>query len=63
MLSGRVSSEILRKITRSKIPIVVSRSAPTDIVIELCRKFGITLIGFVRGKKMNIYSGDERIEY
>jgi len=61
MLSGRVSSEILHKIIKAKIPIIISRSAPTYQVVEKCRELGITLIGFVRGPKMNVYSGEDRI--
>ena len=60
--SGRVSSEILLKIARSEIPVLVSRSAPTDVAIDLADKLGITLIGFVRGKRMNIYTHVERIQ-
>lgn len=62
LTSGRISSEILQKAFRCKIPIIISRSAPTNIAIELCRKKDITLIGFARGSKMNIYSGIHRID-
>ncbi|MFC1770316.1 formate dehydrogenase accessory sulfurtransferase FdhD [Candidatus Margulisiibacteriota bacterium] len=59
--SGRVSSEILIKCLRLKVPIVVSRSAPTAAVVEMAQKFNITLLGYVRGTKANIYTGEERI--
>lgn len=59
--SGRVPAEIIYKTIFAKIPIIISRSAPTGSAIELARKANITLIGFARGKKMNIYSGEERI--
>ena len=60
--SGRLSSEILHKAAACGAPIVVSRSAPTDRCVALARERGITLIGFARGRRMNIYSGGERIE-
>lgn len=61
IISGRASSEMLLKTARSGIPILVSRSAPTDMAIELADKLGITLIGFVRGKRMNIYTHGHRL--
>lgn len=60
--SGRVSSEILLKTARCGIPILVSRSAPTDLSINLANRLGITLIGFVRGRRMNIYTHERRID-
>lgn len=62
LTSGRVSSEILLKTARCGIPILVSRSAPTDLSINLANRLGITLIGFVRGKRMNIYTYERRID-
>ncbi len=59
--SGRLSSEILHKAAACGLPILVSRSAPTDRCVALARERGITLIGFARGRRMNIYSGSERI--
>lgn len=59
--SGRVSSEILLKAARGNIPVLVSKSAPTDMGIKLAADLGITLIGFVRGKRMNIYVNDWRV--
>jgi FdhD protein len=61
LLSGRLSSEITVKTIRSNIPVLVSRAAPTDLSVEIARKANITLIGFLRGQHMNIYSGTERI--
>ena len=62
LTSGRVSSEILLKIARRKVPIIISVSAPTDVAVDLADSMGITLAGFVRGKKMNIYTHDWRIK-
>ena len=62
LTSGRVSSEILFKIAKRDIPIMVSRSAPTDIAIRAATDMGITLVGFVRGKRMNIYANEWRVK-
>ncbi|MFC2012745.1 formate dehydrogenase accessory sulfurtransferase FdhD [Chloroflexota bacterium] len=59
--SGRVSSEILLKVARRDIPVLVSRSAPTDLGIKLANDLGVTLVGFVRGERMNVYSHERRI--
>ena len=61
MVSGRISSEILLKSVRSGIAIVASRAAPTSLAVEFAEKAGITLVGFVRGRRMNIYSNAGRI--
>jgi FdhD protein len=60
--SGRTSSEILFKAAGSGIPVLISKSAPTDMGVELAQELGITLIGFVRGGGMNVYAGRERID-
>ena len=59
--SGRVSSEILLKVAKRNIPILISKSAPTDLGVKLANDLGVTLVGFVRGKRMNVYSNDWRI--
>ena len=59
--SGRVSSEIVLKVARRDIPLLVSKSAPTDVGIKLAKDLGVTLIGFARDKRMNIYANDWRI--
>lgn len=56
LTSGRISSEMLIKVAKRGIPLIVSRSAPTSLSVELAKKLNITLIGFARGEKMNIYS-------
>jgi FdhD protein len=60
--SGRVSSEILLKVAKMNIPILVARSAPTDLAIALAEDLNISLVGFARGDRLNIYSGPERIK-
>ncbi len=59
--SGRVSSEILLKVNKRGIPVLVSKSAPTSLGVRLAADLGVTLIGFVRGKRMNVYANDWRI--
>jgi len=59
--SGRLPSEIIIKIARIGIPIAVSRTAVTSLAIKIGQNAGITLIGFVRGRKFNIYTHPERI--
>lgn len=59
--SGRVSSEILIKAARSRTILVVSKSAPTDLAVKLAGDLGITLVGFARGSRMNVYSNEWRI--
>lgn len=59
--SGRISSEVLLKVQKCRIPIIISRSAPTNQAVRLAREMHITLIGFARGDKMNIYSQEQRV--
>ncbi len=59
--SGRISSEILLKAARRSIPIIISRSAPTSLAVKLAARLGVTTIGFVRGRRMNIYANSWRV--
>jgi len=59
--SGRISSEILLKVTRRNIPIIISKSAPTDLGVKLANDLGITLLGFARGKRVNVYTNSWRM--
>ncbi len=61
LASGRLSSEIVSKCARSGIPALVSRAAPTSLAVAFARKAGLTMIGFARGDRMNIYTGRARI--
>jgi len=63
LTSGRVSSEIVLKVAKRNIPILISKSSPTNIGVKLAHNLGITLIGFVRGKKMNVYSHPWRMSH
>lgn len=59
--TGRVSSEMLLKTLKAKVPMIISRSAPTDLAVKLAQEYNVTLVGFVRGERMNIYHDDNRV--
>ncbi len=59
--SGRLSSEIVLKAVRVGIPILASISAPTSLGVSLATQLGVTLIGFMRGSKCNIYTHPKRL--
>lgn len=61
--SGRVSSEIIIKVLKQKFPILISRSAPTSTAVKIAQKKNLTLIGFTRGNRYNVYHGINRIKY
>ncbi len=61
LATGRLSAEIVSKAVACRVPILVSRSAVTALGVELARRFGLTLAGFVRAGRMNVYCGFERI--
>ena len=60
--SGRLSSEMIRKCLVANVPIIASRGATTTLAISMGEQAGLTIIGFVRSQKMNIYTGVERIK-
>jgi FdhD protein len=59
--SGRVGSEIAVKVARARVPVVAAVSAPSSFSVRLAAQAGITLVGFVRGARMNVYTHPERI--
>ena len=59
--TGRLSSEMVLKSVKAGIPIVISKSAPTDMAINLAKKLNVTLIGFARGQRFNVYSNEKNI--
>jgi FdhD protein len=61
MTTGRISSEMLQKAVRLGAGILISRTSPSSLSIELAEKWGITLIGYARRTKFNVYAHPERI--
>lgn len=61
VVSGRSSYEILQKSVVAGIPVVASVSAPSSLAVDLAREFNVTLVGFLRGERANVYAAPERI--
>ena len=61
LTTGRVSTEMLNKAAHMRVPIVISRTSPTELAVNLARAWEITLIGYVRGRSFNVYTGEWRI--
>ena len=61
LTSGRVTSEIVTKAGRNRFPVLISRAAPSCMAISYAEDMGITLVGFARGDRMNIYTWPNRI--
>jgi FdhD protein len=61
VVSGRGGFEIVQKALVAGVPIVASVSAPSSLAVQLAREFNLTLIGFLRGRRFILYSGEERI--
>ncbi|HEV3234881.1 MAG TPA: formate dehydrogenase accessory sulfurtransferase FdhD [Candidatus Dormibacteraeota bacterium] len=61
LVSGRSSFEILQKCVAAGVPMVCSVSAPSSLAVDVAREFGVTLVGFLRGRRLNVYAGEERV--
>lgn len=61
LTTGRLSAEIVGKAVAHGIPVLASSSAPTAMGVQWARRFGLTLVGFLRGGRLNVYTGYQRV--
>ena len=59
--TGRISSEMLQKAARLQAPILISRTSPSSLSIEMAERYGITLIGYARRHRFNVYTNGQRV--
>ncbi|MBN1810524.1 MAG: formate dehydrogenase accessory sulfurtransferase FdhD [Anaerolineae bacterium] len=59
--SGRISSEVVNKAARMQVPVIVSRTSPTSLSVQLAQAWHVTLIGYTRRRSFRVYAGEERV--
>jgi FdhD protein len=59
--TGRISSEMLQKAARLRSPILISRTSPSSLSIEMANRYGITLVGYARRQRFNVYTHPGRV--
>jgi len=62
LTTGRISSEMMYKATKMGVSVVVSRTTPTDLAVDMARRSGMTLVGYVRGRRLTVFNGSEALE-
>ena len=63
LVSGRTSFEIMQKALAARVPVIAAVSAPSSLAVDFAMESGQTLVGFLRGERMNIYAGEQRIRF
>ncbi|XKF65565.1 formate dehydrogenase accessory sulfurtransferase FdhD [Virgibacillus necropolis] len=62
LFSGRISSEVILKVSKIGVGILLAKSAPTDLALKLARDLQITAVGFIRNASLNVYTHENRIQ-
>ena len=63
LVSGRSSFEIIQKALAARVPVVAAVSAPSSLAVDFAKESGQTLVGFLRGERMNVYANEQRIRF